>query len=294
MTTLNHNDPRPSEVRASMQKIQAELQKPPEVMDTDEIEFLAGQHLADEPAYGMSGPSIEEMVKAIKARCAAERRAQRTKRALGYAGAMTAVALILAGASFGAARAFRWESLLRFFTPLNDLISVASVDAPGNQEQAEIPRIADEEQGEVSEPVYVQSTSADELIQADPKVTNLLASLQGTYAIQEANLFKDSNMTVLFLQLADQGGTECFVNATLFEDATPEDLSANLAYEREPEQLKPMVIEDTDVTTYSNDGSFTANWNSRQASYQVWGGDGDEARQAILDIAEMIIEGENK
>ena len=279
-----------------MQKVQAELQKPPEVMDTDEIEFLAEKHLDGEPAYGMpgsSGPSIEEMVKAIKSRCAAEQRAKRTKRALRFAGATAAAAVLLAGVTFGAARAFQWQSLLRFFTPLNDLLAVSVVNAPDNLEQPEIPRATDEEQTEENGPVFVQSTSANELIQADPKVEGVLSSLAGAYTIEDANIFKDSNMTALFLQLSDQGGTECFVNASLFADATVEDVSPVLAYERESGQLNPVVIGDTDVATYSNDGSFIASWNSKHASYQAWSEDGEMAREAILDLAEMIIGGEN-
>lgn len=295
MTNLNNDDPRALEIRASMQKVQAELQKPPEVMDTDEIEFLAEKHLDDEPAYGMSnpsGPSIEEMVKAIKSRCAAEQRAKRTKRALRLAGATAAAAVLLAGITFGAARAFQWQSLLRFFTPVSDLLAVSAVNAPDHLEQPEVPRASDEEQAEENEPVFVQSTSADELIQADPKVEGVLSSLAGMYTIEDANVFKDPIMTALFLQLSDQGGTECFVNATLFAQAASEDAFPSLAYERNAGQLEPMVIGDTDVATYSNEDSFTASWNSGHATYQVWSEDGEKARQAILDLAETIIGGD--
>jgi hypothetical protein len=254
------------------QKLEAELSKPADEIDARLVDSILARLDDYEPTEEQKAAGWDAVVRKVEA----GRRQRRIKVARRVAAAAAAVVIVFVVFSVGTARAFRWTFLLEWLEPLAETFGIhTEIESP-------TPTICPAELV-IGQTSYSQTEYA--LLEEMPAEIDGYATVPGwvpeRFKFSSGWIYRDENMDIVdTLFTADEDNLICYVNITRSENYT-----MDYDYEKRIGEYRIAVLGGLEVTIYdnANDGSLSASWINKNASYSIMGTISEDELKRIME-----------
>ena len=254
------------------QKLEAELSKPGDEIDARLVDSILAQLDDYEPTEAQKAAGWDAVVRKVEA----GRKHRRVRGVRRVAAVAAAVVIAFAVFSVGTARAFRWTFLLKWLEPLAATFGIhTEIESP-------TPTICPAELvlGQTSDSQTEYASLAEMPAEIDG-YTVVPGWVPERFVFSSGWTFLDENMDIVdILFTADEDNLICYVNITRSENYT-----MDYDYEKRIGEYRIAVLGGLEVTIYdnANDGSLSASWINKNASYSIMGTISEDELKRIME-----------
>lgn len=271
----------PVDVRTFPDDVFEELSKNPGVMDTDLIDSIV------EPAPTQAADAAR-LLFIIEARYQAQRKSHGQKRVAMRLGVLAAALLIAFGGTFSAAKALRWDGILKVFASISELFLWAT--PKDDRDLLDIPKTDVLGSGAVADVDMTEGTFdfiEDVLsIVSDKASQKGILSLSKHHPFMGGSWYQDIAGTMVMLQFSiDQA--PLFFEIDILSSVTQSNQAVDLAAEQEAISQSITLPDGMQLALVENYDIVSAQWVDGQTIFKLWGA---VEKEKILQMIQMIRE----